>query len=71
MKFVLPDELRQIISQSQTPVELEDGQTQRLYYLLSADQYTKMKQLSEAEEIDPSFFEFEDEDFDPRSSNHG
>ena len=65
MKLTLPEELRQAVSQSHAPVELQDGQTNRLYYLISADQYEKMKQLVEAEEIDPSFFEFEDKDFDP------
>ena len=71
MKFVLPEELRQILSQSDAPVELEDGETRRRYYLVPADQCVKMKRLSEAEEIDPSFFEFEDEDFDPREADHG
>jgi hypothetical protein len=71
MKLILPEELRQAVSQGNAPVELQDRQTNRLYYLISADQYEKVKQLVEAEEIDPSFFEFDDEDFDPRAPNHG
>ena len=71
MKLILPNELRQAVSQSNAPVELEDSDTNRLYYLISADQYEKLKCVLEAEEIDPSFFEFEDEDFDSRAVNHG
>jgi hypothetical protein len=71
VKFTFTNELRQAVSQSNAPVELQDSDSDRLYYLISADQYEKLKRVLEAEEIDPSFFEFEDEDFDSRAANHG
>jgi hypothetical protein len=71
MKLNLPDEVRQAVLQSDVPVELQDGESSRLYYLISAAQYEKLRRILEAEEIDPSFFEFEDEDFDSRTINDG
>jgi hypothetical protein len=71
MKLTFPEELRKAVSQSNAPVELQDWESNRLYYLISADQYGRLKRLLEAEDIDPSFFEFEDEDFDSRAVNNG
>lgn len=70
MTLTLPAELRQFVSGSNDPVQLQDAETQRLYYLIPSDQYEKMKRFLDAEEIDPSFFEFDDEDFDSRAANN-
>ena len=70
MMQTLPAELRRFISESNDPVPLQDAESQRLYYLISADQYEKVKRFMEAEEIDSSFFEFDDEDFDSGSARH-
>jgi hypothetical protein len=71
MKLNLPDEMRQAVLHGSGPLQLEDKETNRLYYLIPADQYEKLKRFLDAEEIDPSFFEFEDEDYDSRTANHG
>jgi hypothetical protein len=58
----LNDEQRQALAESSPPVEVADEQAQRTYYLISEEQYKRMKPLLEAEieEIDPSLYEFTD-----------
>ena len=47
-----------------TPVEIRDGD--HIFYLISKADYEAVRAASEAEEIEPSFFEFDDdEDSDP------
>lgn len=66
----LTEELRQAVDKNNGLVQIRDERTNNVYYLVPAAEYQKLKALVEAEDIDPSFFEFEDEDFDPRATNH-
>ena len=59
MKAILPDELRQAIEENGPPVEVSDEQTNRVFYLISAEQYEILRRLLEPEAFDPSFFEAE------------
>jgi hypothetical protein len=49
------------IAEEGTPVEVRDGE--HVLYLISKHQFDRIKPLLDAEDIDPSFFEF-DEDND-------
>jgi hypothetical protein len=51
-----------------TPVEIRDGD--QIYYLVSKAEYDAARAALDAEEIDPSFFEFDDdEDPNPSAQN--
>ena len=62
MKASLSDEQRQAIQQiGALPLEIDDAQTEQVFFLISADQYQKARRILEGvEEIDPSFYEVED-----------
>jgi hypothetical protein len=69
MILTLTMKQRQAVAQTAGPVEIRDEQSQPLYYLVPADEFQRMKAFLEAEEIDPSFFEFDDEDSDSRTAD--
>jgi hypothetical protein len=56
----LNEQERQVVLSSAAPVEVCDEQTREVYYVLTREQYRKMKALLDAEEIDPSFYEVTD-----------
>jgi len=58
MILTLTTEQRQAVAEANGAVEVRDEQSQRLYYLIAADKFQRMKAFLEAEEIDPSFFVF-------------
>ena len=62
MKTILSTEQRQAIHQiGALPLEIADPETNQVFYLISAEQHQKLLQvLSGIEEIDPSFYEFDD-----------
>jgi hypothetical protein len=62
MKVSLSDEQRQAIQQiGGLPLEIDDQQTNQVFFLISADQYQKARRILEGcEDIDPSFYEVED-----------
>jgi hypothetical protein len=62
MKASLSDEQRQAIQQiGGLPLEIADPQTNQVFFLISADQYQRVRRILEGvEEIDPSFYEIED-----------
>ncbi len=60
MVLTLTTEQRQAVAQASGPVEVRDEQSQRVYYLIAADEFKRMKAFLEAEDVDPSFFEFDD-----------
>ena len=62
MKASLSDEQRLAIEQTGAlPSEIDDRQTNRLFFLISAEQFQKARRILEGvEEIDPSFYEVED-----------
>ena len=55
----LTAEQREAITQG-APLEVSDGA--RSYYLITQHQYDLLRALLDAEEVDPSFFEFEPAD---------
>jgi hypothetical protein len=62
MKTALSEDLRQAILQSgDAPVEVEDEQTNRTYYLVPREQYEKLKEVLGMDRVDPSLYEFTDE----------
>jgi hypothetical protein len=60
----LSEEQRQAL-QAGTPVEIRDGD--HTFYLISKTEYEMARAALEAEEIEPSFFEFDDDE-DPHPS---
>lgn len=52
----LTTEQREAITRG-APVEISDGL--RSYYLITQQQYDQLRTLLDAEEVDPSFYEFE------------
>ncbi len=62
MKASLSEEQRQAIQQiGGLPLEIDDQQTNQVFFLISADQYKRARRILEGiEEIDPSFYEIED-----------
>jgi hypothetical protein len=62
MKAPLSDEQRQAIQQiGRLPLEVDDSQTNQVFFLISAEQYQRARRIIEGiEEIDPSFYEVED-----------
>ena len=63
------EQRKAIVESGGAPVEVADADIR--CYLIAADEFEKMKRILEAEEIDPSFFEFDDEGFDPPAVNNG
>lgn len=61
MNLTLTDELRQAVAQSELPVEVQDEQTKRKYYLISVEQFERVKELLSMAQVDPSLYEFTDE----------
>lgn len=55
----LTPEQREAITRG-APVEVSDGS--RSYYLITQHQYDQLRAILDAEEVDPSFFEFETAD---------
>jgi hypothetical protein len=52
------------------PLEVQDPAGHEIYYLISAEQYGKLRRvLEQSEPIDPSYFEFTD--FTPTTSRSG
>ncbi len=62
MKASLSEEQRQAIQQvGGLPLQIDDEQSNRVFFLISADQYEKTRPVFEGvEDIDPSFYEVED-----------
>ncbi len=62
MKAALSEEQREAIQQiGRLPLEIDDQQTNQVFFLISADQYEKARRVLESvEEIDPSFYEVDD-----------
>ncbi len=62
MKAALSEEQRQAIQQiGGLPLEIDDLQSDQVFFLISADQYQRARRVLEGvEEIDPSFYEVED-----------
>ena len=62
MKVSLSEEQRQAIQQiGGLPLEIDDHQTNQVFFLISADQYQKARRVLEGiEDIDPSFYEVDD-----------
>lgn len=58
----LSEEQRLAVEQGESPLRVLDEKTNREYVLLRAETYDKLKRVLAAEEIDPSFFEFEEAD---------
>ena len=57
----LTTEQRKALDDRGTPLEVEDPAGNGTYYLISAEQYQKLRRVLEQPElIDPSFFEFTD-----------
>lgn len=50
---------QQLAVEQGRPVKLNDGE--RTYYVISKQMYERLKDWLEAEEIDPSFYEFDDD----------
>jgi hypothetical protein len=58
---ILTPELRQEIEKAgEQPVRITDPETRNQYVLVKADVYDKMRAFMEAEQIDPSFYEYGD-----------
>ncbi|HQU47060.1 MAG TPA: hypothetical protein PK867_29925 [Pirellulales bacterium] len=65
----LSEEQRQALQEG-TPVEVRDGEA--IFYLISKAEYETARAALDAEEIDPSFFEFDDDqDPDPATQDDG
>ncbi len=54
----LSEEQRQAVMAG-TPVEVRDGA--HVFYLISKEEYERVRATLEGEEIEPSFFEFDDD----------
>ena len=61
MKALLSEEQRLAIQQNGAlPLEVDDRETNRVFFLISAEQYHRARPILEGiEEIDPSFYEVE------------
>ncbi len=59
MTPLLSNEQREALHESGPPLEVRDGESNEVFYLVSAEEYRKVRAiLNKAEEIDPSYFEF-------------
>ena len=57
----LSDQQREALVEAGTPLEVADPTGRKVYYLISAEEYQRLRTLLEnPEDIDPSFFEFTD-----------
>ena len=64
----LSEEQRQALLAG-TPLEIHDGD--QVFYLISKEEYEAARAALDAEDIDPSFFEFDDdEDPNPTAQDH-
>ncbi|HWB13590.1 MAG TPA: hypothetical protein VG826_30475 [Pirellulales bacterium] len=64
----LTEEQRQAVLAGK-PVEIHDGD--HVFYLISKAEYEATRAALDAEDIDPSFFEFDDgEDSNPSAQDH-
>jgi hypothetical protein len=58
---LLSTEQQQALNDHGTPLEVADPAGKGTYYLISAEQYRRLRRVVEqSESIDPSFFEFTD-----------
>ena len=55
MKLALPDEVREAAIQA--PVEVQDEKTARRFYVISGEQFEKIRLLLEVEQVDRSLYE--------------
>jgi hypothetical protein len=63
MSIELSDELRREVERAgHTPVRLIDPQTKSGFVVLRADEYARLRRVLDAEQIDPSFYEFEEKE---------
>jgi hypothetical protein len=60
MNIELTPEQRQAVQRADRPIRILDPDSRREYVLLRADLYERMRQVVEAEVVDPSFYEFEE-----------
>ena len=62
MKASLSEEQREAIRQiGGLPLQVDDSRSNQVYFLISAEQYCCAQPVLEGvEEIDPSFYEFDD-----------
>ena len=58
--ITLSEEQRQAVEKTKEPIRVADPKTQREYVLVQAEIFERMRRVMEAEEIDPSLFEFEE-----------
>jgi hypothetical protein len=60
MSIELSEELRREIGRAgREPLRLVDPETKEEFVVLRADVYERLRRLLDAEQIDPSFYEFE------------
>jgi len=50
-------DLRHALAENRLPLEVIDQQSQQKFYVISEEQYRRMKSLFEIQTIDPSFYE--------------
>jgi len=61
--MTITTELRQAIEQAgDKPVRIEDPDTHTAYVLVKAEVFDRLSSVESSEEIDPSFFEFDDDE---------
>jgi hypothetical protein len=63
MAALTPEQRQEIEKAGEEPVRLSDPETHRKYVIVKEEAYERMRALLEEEEIDPSYFEYED--FEP------
>lgn len=56
-------EQRQALQEAEVPVSARDPETQKEYVIVQREIFEKIQQVLDVEEIDRSFFEFEDLDY--------
>ena len=61
MNIKLTEAQRRTISRARKPVRVVDPRSQRAYVLIPAEAYQRMRDALDAEPVDPSFYEFEEE----------
>ncbi len=63
MVILSPEQRSAIEEAGDRPVPIIDPETQQTYVLIKAEVFERLRESSEEEEIDPSFFEIDD--FEP------
>jgi len=59
--ILLSSEQRQALHEAGVPLQVRDAESHEVFYLISAQEYHKVRAvLEQAEEVDPSYFEFSD-----------